>query len=230
MIIKNTKTGALHKARSSGMQKKPHPFFLETRDTFTFLVRPVQPADKGLMQRAYSELSDESRYFRFFGIQKHLTSRQLAYLTEVDGEDHVAWGILDVSEDRPCGVGIGRFVRLKESPEIAEIAVTVIDAYQRRGLGGILTAAMNILAGLNGIRIFRYYVLAENRFVLENIELLGVLKSNAERGYLILDTAVIPDSDSVPDDPSLLPFKQSMKVVESLMLEGEFSGDPGLLS
>lgn len=196
--------------------KAPHSFRINLNNK-EFLFRPLVAADKVLLKKGFSELSDQSKYFRFFAYQRELTETQLKYFTEVDGINHVAWGTLDESLQEPKGVAVGRFVRLVEEPEVAEVAFTVIDKYQQKGLGGILLSVMNILAGYHGIEVFRYYVLRENKFVLENLEAMGILSQSSENGIIKVDSKVCPDHESIPNVPRLQSFITAMKKVEALI-------------
>ena len=107
------------------------------RDGARILVRPIAPEDKELLRRGWERLSDQSRYERFLVSAPELSERQLAYLTEVDHHDHEALGALDAETGE--GIGIARFVRGAD-PTRAEAAVTVIDAWQGRGVGTALSS------------------------------------------------------------------------------------------
>ena len=48
-------------------------------------------------------------------------------------------------------MGVARFIRLADEPEVAEVAVTVIDAWQRRGLGTLLLEHLTDQARSQGI-------------------------------------------------------------------------------
>ena len=82
------------------------------------------------------------------------------YFTGVDHRDHEALGALD--HVRGGGVGIARYVRDREDPYAAEIAVTVIDGWQGRGLGTELLAQLSERACQEGIRRFTAAVAADN--------------------------------------------------------------------
>lgn len=89
----------------------------------------------------FSRLSPQYREFRFAVPLCRLRPDQLSYPTEIDDVNHVAYGALDLSlPDRP-GIGISRYVRLNSDPACAEIAITVIDDYQSKGLGTKLIKA-----------------------------------------------------------------------------------------
>ena len=125
-------------------------------------LRAVRPEDKPLFARGMSRLSPDSRRRRFMFSRGDLTDEELAYLTEVDGVDHVAIGALAGGE----GVGIARFVRLAGEPDAAEPALAVVDDLQGRGLGKILLANLVAAARERGIKRFRAEVLRDNASML----------------------------------------------------------------
>src|SRR5436190_14465111 len=89
------------------------------KDGTEVLIRPIRPDDKRTLAKAHSLLSPETVQRRFLAPKPRLSSADLRYLTEVDGNDHVA--LVAVLAERPEWlVGVGRFVRLPEDPETAE--------------------------------------------------------------------------------------------------------------
>ncbi|HKA89393.1 MAG TPA: GNAT family N-acetyltransferase [Haliangiales bacterium] len=130
-------------------------------------LRLLRAEDKPLIVDGFARLSTESRYMRFFGAKDHLSDDELRYLTEIDGENHFALGAVAVGADGvERGLGVARFVRLADEPEVAELAVTVIDAAQRKGLGRILCERLMAAAHERGVRRFRAEILASNAAML----------------------------------------------------------------
>jgi GNAT superfamily N-acetyltransferase len=82
------------------------------------------------------ESSKEAIYRRFLSPHGRLTASELRYLTEVDHSDHEALMAVDRASGR--GVGVARYVRDRERPEFAEIAVSVLETWQGRGIGKAL--------------------------------------------------------------------------------------------
>jgi GNAT superfamily N-acetyltransferase len=128
--------------------------------------RAVHPEDKNLLAEGMSRLSPASRYFRFLSPKKSLSKIELAYFTEVDGHNHFAIG---VARPQPGGgeegIGVARFVRFQDDPEVAEPAVTVIDDYQGCGVGTALLRRLVEAARERGIKRFRCEFLADNQRV-----------------------------------------------------------------
>ena len=77
----------------------------------------------------------------------------LTYLFEVDYVDHFVWVVTD-GEDGPV-IADARFVRDHNDPTLAEIASTVADAYQGRGIGAVLFAALAVAARVDGVTKFQ---------------------------------------------------------------------------
>jgi RimJ/RimL family protein N-acetyltransferase len=136
------------------------------------LIRPIRPEDKRTLAKAHSLLSPETVQRRFLAPKPRLSSADLRYLTEVDGNDHVA--LVAVLAERPEWlVGVGRFVRLPEDPETAEFAIVVGDPWQNLGLGKRLASLLASEAVAHGVRHFTAITLAENVAVQRLIETIS---------------------------------------------------------
>jgi hypothetical protein len=102
------------------------------RDGTRIVVRLIRSDDKDLLRAGFDRLSPASRYARFLAPKASLSDDELRYLCEVDQENHVAIGA--VREDDPAfGLGIARFIRQLDQPDIAEAAIAVADEVQHRG-------------------------------------------------------------------------------------------------
>ncbi|MEX2557242.1 MAG: GNAT family N-acetyltransferase [Actinomycetota bacterium] len=156
-------------------------------DGTRIVMRPIEPGDKAGIANGFDHLSEESRYRRFMGGVKRLTPPVLRALTEVDHENHEAWVAFAPDDPGSPGIGVARNVRLRDDPTIAEPAVTVIDAYQGRGLG---TTMMDVLARdavAHGIERFRAYVLVDNQPIIKILRRQGATMRVEEPGVLRAD-------------------------------------------
>jgi len=149
------------------------------------LVRPIEPSDKPKMVQGFAHLSAESRYRRFHQAMQQLSDDVLIYLTEVDHHDHEALVSLDSTSGD--GIGVARYVRSTDDPGVAEVAVTVVDIWQRMGVATILLARLVERARAEGIRRFSALVQADNRRVLDLIRPLGEVRIQSEGTELLLD-------------------------------------------
>jgi acetyltransferase len=125
------------------------------------LIRPIRPDDKALLAVGMEHLSERSTYQRFLASKRALTAAELRYLTEIDFRDHVAF-VAVRPEEPDVLVGVGRWVRSRSDPEVAEIAFVVADDLQHRGLGTALGEALADAARERGVRRFVATMLPDN--------------------------------------------------------------------
>jgi RimJ/RimL family protein N-acetyltransferase len=117
--------------------------------------------DSDRLAAAYGRLSDETIHSRFLSAKPRLSRSELRYLTQVDGSTHFA--VVAVLVDNPEHIaGVGRFIRSQDDPESAEVAVTVGDCYQDKGLGRRLGIELADAARARGVKRFTATMLASN--------------------------------------------------------------------
>ena len=131
-------------------------------DGTVIALRPLLPGDGNLLEAGFDRLSERSRYRRFLTPVPRLTESMLAFLTSVDGVNHRAWGAVVTEPAGPVPAGVVRWVRSRTDPAVADMAVTVIDDYQGRGLGGLLQDIAVLDARASGVERFEGVVLGEN--------------------------------------------------------------------
>ena len=125
------------------------------------LFRHIRADDKGRLADGLARLSNASQQKRFLMPKPRFSSAELRYLTEIDGFDHVA--IVAVSaEDPEVFYAVGRFVRLKDDPSTAEVAVVVADFLHGRGLGRELGRRLADEARSLGVQRFTATLLRDN--------------------------------------------------------------------
>ena len=95
------------------------------RDGSHVRARQGRSSDRDHLLRGFERVSPKSRSRRFFAAMPELSEGMVRYLTEVDHHDHEA--IIALDEETGEGVGVARYVRSTERPDVAEVAVTVID-------------------------------------------------------------------------------------------------------
>jgi RimJ/RimL family protein N-acetyltransferase len=146
---------------------------VEVKDGLRLRVRPILPEDEPLLQEAFSRMSERTVYFRFFSPLKRLPHEMAMRLARVDYQDRFA---LVATSDRPQEgeqiVGVARYDRAPGT-DTAEVAVAVVDEYQRRGVGATLLGLLAQVAREHGIRRFSLIVLPENQTMLSLLRRLG---------------------------------------------------------
>ena len=139
---------------------------------------------------------DYGRYRRFLAATPELTDDMVRYLTEVDHHDHEA--IVATEESIGEGVAVARYVRDPAHPDSAEVAVTVIDEWQGRGLGTLLLEVLGGRARAEGITRFTAMMLASNQQMMEVLEGLGPVEVvDRDAGTVQLEIP-IPDTGLAP--------------------------------
>src|SRR6266567_6881825 len=95
-------------------------------------VRAVRIADKAALSDLFERLSPRSRYCRFLGPKKMLSPRELEILTDIDHVEREALALV-----APDGrfIAVARYGSVPDDPKAAEVALTVADAWQGRGIG-----------------------------------------------------------------------------------------------
>jgi RimJ/RimL family protein N-acetyltransferase len=122
-------------------------------------LRELVPGDRPLLAAAFERLSPRSRYLRFLSPLPSLPARTLDRLMDVDGHERVALAAIDRGEL----VGVARYVRDRRDRGLADVAVTVIDSHQGRGLGRRLLAALLDHAAAHGLRALTFDIHPSNQ-------------------------------------------------------------------
>ena len=125
-----------------------------------FGVRPIDGDDKPGIAAFFQGLSDESRRRRFLGPKPKLTSRDLAFLTDVDQRSHVA---IAAHDDAGAIVGVARYAAWPDRPGVAEIAFAVVDAWHGRGIATALATQLVERARADGLTALTASTLTENQ-------------------------------------------------------------------
>lgn len=163
------------------------------------VLRPIVPADRFRLQLALDELSAASRRARFFADVERLTDDQLTYLTRVDQDRHVAWIATDPAR-RGRAIGVGRFIRLKDEPDVAELALAVVDASQERGLGTSLLGLLYHRASVLGLRSLRVFTTPINDRFARRLRRLGAV-SGFQDGALRIELPIHREAAALPRNP-----------------------------
>src|SRR5688500_3756293 len=131
------------------------------RDGSTVRIRVMRPSDEASLCDLISSLSEESRWLRFYCNQN-----RTAIAAEAHREANLdqAFGLVAVSGEEERVVGHAFYVAIND--QRAEVAFTIANEYQGRGLGSILLGQLAQVASANGIEIFEAEVVAANHRML----------------------------------------------------------------
>jgi len=137
-------------------------------------LRAIRPDDSAALRAEFLKLSKATVRDRFFSIKLDLTPGELKYFTEVDFDQHVA---LVAEVNTATGyqpAAVGRMVRSCDQLDHAEIAITVADALQGKGIGKVMLHHLIDCARDLGVRHIDASVLADNKRMMHLIRNTGL--------------------------------------------------------
>ncbi|MEN8237831.1 MAG: bifunctional GNAT family N-acetyltransferase/acetate--CoA ligase family protein [Actinomycetota bacterium] len=160
------------------------------REGGTVHIRPIVPSDADALQAFVQGMSSESSYFRFFRVKRALQPEELSAYTELDYRLDMAF--VAIVDGRL--IGVGRYNAIEADPTSAEIAFTVADEFQGKGIGTLLVFRVAAYARAVGVQRFRAYLLADNHAMMRVFRNAGFsLKRAIDEGVYTVD---IPTEES----------------------------------
>ncbi len=141
----------------------PCSIVTELRSGMKVCLRPIHPSDQGKIERGIMELSDRSRYLRFFSSFKIAPASVVEKLSAVDGINHIAWGVVNLDADDHPPIAAAHAIRSTDDPARGEFAIAVLDEYQSKGVSRVLIAALFSNCLEQGLSKLDIAVLRENR-------------------------------------------------------------------
>jgi len=150
------------------------------RDGGSIHVRALRPDDRDRLFEHFKGLSQQSIYYRFFGLKRTMTEEELARLTQLDFVTHVGLVATLRDDTGERFIGVARYIRSAD-PTHAEVSFAVLDEHQGRGIGSILLEHLSRIARSSGILELEADVLGDNNRMLEVFAKSGfkVRRSNA---------------------------------------------------
>ena len=136
------------------------------------VIRALRPQDRDDLMAAVDRTSGDSLYRRFFAVRRHFTETEESFYLNVDFVSHVALIASADENGQPIIIAGGRYV--VGEPGQAEVAFTVVDKYQGRGVGAALLRHLAMIARQAGLRELVAYVLPDNRAMLKVFEKSGL--------------------------------------------------------
>ena len=131
-------------------------------DGTQIVYRPIHPTDEPRMRDLFYKLSEQSKFYRFMGHLKRVPRSQIDDFVYIDHRSEVCVvGVLPSASGDEI-IAVGNYY-LDPKTNKAEVAFTVADAWQRRGIGTFILKHLTRMARRNGISGFTAEVLAENK-------------------------------------------------------------------
>ncbi|MFF8845113.1 GNAT family N-acetyltransferase [Streptomyces sp. NPDC015127] len=171
------------------------------RDGGTARIRPITTEDADRLVSFYEQVSDESKYYRFFAPYPRLSDKDVHRFTHHDYVDRVGLAmtvggefVATVRYDR-----INAHGRPASAPaDEAEVAFLVQDAHQGRGIASALLEHIAAVARERGIRRFAAEVLPANNKMIKVFRDAGYTQRRSfEDGSVHLTLDLEPTEESL---------------------------------
>lgn len=182
------------------------------RDGTAGWVWPLEPTDREQLADEFAALSPESRRQRFLSPVVRLTGAMLDRLVdEVDGVDHVALVLFAEVEPRVFDpVGIARIVRYPDLDDAADLAITVKDDWQGRGVASALLPVLMAQRPAGVTRILTE-VATDNPASLAVLRSIGPMRRHAgDPGVWDVEVELVDDSGPHPLEEVELPLGERL--------------------
>ncbi|MFD3656580.1 GNAT family N-acetyltransferase [Streptomyces sp. NPDC058620] len=171
------------------------------RDGGTARIRPITTDDAERLVSFYEQVSDESKYYRFFAPYPRLSAKDVHRFTHHDYVDRVGLAVTTGGEF----IATVRYDRIDERgrpatapADEAEVAFLVQDAHQGRGVASALLEHIAAVARERGIRRFAAEVLPANNKMIKVFRDAGYTQRRSfEDGSVHLTLDLEPTAESL---------------------------------
>ena len=152
---------------------------IETRltDGRSICLRTIRPSDEARIRQGIADMSDKSRYLRFFSAFREPPESIVKSLSAVDGHDHIGWGAILLDGNHFPPIAAAHAIRLDENSNKGELAIAVLDEYHGMGVARMLIAAVMIDCIAEGLSCLEMQVMYENNAAANLIIGLGAERS-----------------------------------------------------
>jgi len=177
------------------------------REGLRVVIRSLMPEDRDDVEHGFGELSERTKNLRFMTGKDHLSKSTLDSLVDqVDQVDHVAVAMWwERTSQADVLLGEGRFIRLADDPDCADVAVTMADELHGQGGGTLLMRALTLRAREAGVHRFIAAMSPDNEPSHRLMRRVGPVLRDVVRDGEREVVVAIPDE---VDDPTVDPPAQ----------------------
>lgn len=143
-------------------------------------LRRVRHSDMGDIEKGISQMSDQSRYLRFFSGSKTMPPSVVERLASVDGVKHLAWGMINMDEEDHPAMAATHVFRETEASDTGEFAIAVPDQYHGLGVARLLMTALFLDCYCEGLRQLQIDILRSNNKASGLIRAIGAKPGTME--------------------------------------------------
>jgi RimJ/RimL family protein N-acetyltransferase len=146
-------------------------------------IRAQRPEDRESLHAAVRRASSETLRFRFLAAKRELTAKEQHVLLDVDFVTQVALVAEAREDDLPVIVGGCRYMVIE--PGRAEVAFSIIDDYQGKGLGTALVRHIAAIGREAGLYELVAEVLSDNEPMLKVFRRSGLAMTARRDGAVV---------------------------------------------
>lgn len=148
-------------------------------------IRPIKPTDEPLLQDFFYSHSDETVYLRYFRQVRAMPHVTAQAMVNVDYQERMAFvaTLGEIGLERI--IGVGRYAAEKEDKGIVEVAYTVHEDHQGRGLGPLLQQHLEDYAKRKG------FVGAAGYLFQDNVPMLKIFAKKGGYSGEILEDGIL---------------------------------------
>src|SRR3990172_1638547 len=161
--------GTMYPMRLATVQHPDYPSQYEVdvllKDGSTVHLRPVRTEDAGALRALFERMSPHSLYLRYHRPMAEISEEEVRRFTDVDYEDTFALAATLGEPPDERIIAVGLYSRIES--DSAEVAFTVEDSHQGRGIATQLLDQLAVAAREHGIHTFEADVLGENRSMMD---------------------------------------------------------------
>lgn len=143
-------------------------------------LRRVRHSDMGDIEKGIIQMSDQSRYLRFFSGSKTMPPSVVERLASVDGVKHLAWGMINMDEEDHPAMAATHVFRETEASDTGEFAIAVLDQYHGLGVARLLMTALFLDCYCEGLRQLQIDILRSNNKASGLIRAIGAKPGTME--------------------------------------------------
>jgi GNAT superfamily N-acetyltransferase len=155
-------------------------------------IRSIRPDDQARLARHFELLTPDSSYRRFFGLRHAIAPHELDRLTTLDYPNHIALVATVGEGPHEQIIGDARFVPT-DHPKEAELAMSVLDDWQGRGIGSLLIRELIRCAQEAGIERLTTDVMALNAPALRMLVRAGFASVGRADGISSFARSLVAD-------------------------------------
>jgi GNAT superfamily N-acetyltransferase len=142
-------------------------------DGQSIIIRPIDIHDMSLESDFIEHLSPETKHYRFFGAINNLSEKVLKTFCDIDGKNSMAFIATEKIDEKEIEIGVCRYV-VTSKPDVYELALTIADKWQHKGLGKLLMNQLISYAKSHGIKWLYSVELADNALMHNLCKELGM--------------------------------------------------------